>query len=101
MGRASVPEANEVQDTTICWQNDGPSILGRKSVIMLDFLPKSSTITVGHYANLLDQMRNAIREKSLKVFCCNRTTRKSWARGYKTFFMLNSIEHEIFPAHKC
>ena len=22
-------------------------------------------------------------------------------RGYKTFFMLNSIEHEIFPAHKC
>ena len=20
-------------------------------------------------------------------------------RGYKTFFMLNSIEHEIFPAH--
>ena len=23
------------------------------------------------------------------------------ARGYKTFFMLNSIEHEIFPAHRC
>ena len=22
-------------------------------------------------------------------------------QGYKTFFMLNSIEHEIFPAHKC
>ena len=22
-------------------------------------------------------------------------------RGYKTFSMLNSIEHEIFPAHKC
>ena len=22
-------------------------------------------------------------------------------RGYKTFFMLNSIEHEIFSAHKC
>ena len=26
---------------------------------------------------------------------------KTWAGGYKTFFMLNSIEHEIFPAHKC
>ena len=25
----------------------------------------------------------------------------SWPRGYKTFFMLNSTEHEIFPAHKC
>ena len=22
-------------------------------------------------------------------------------RGYKTFFMLNSVEHEIYPAHKC
>ena len=22
-------------------------------------------------------------------------------RGYKTFFMLNSTEHEIFPAHEC
>ena len=22
-------------------------------------------------------------------------------RGYKTFFMLNSSEHEIYPAHKC
>ena len=24
-----------------------------------------------------------------------------WLRGYKTFFMLNSAEHEIYPAHKC
>ena len=24
-----------------------------------------------------------------------------WARGYKTFSMLNSTEYEIFPAHKC
>ena len=22
-------------------------------------------------------------------------------QGYNTFFMLNSTEHEIFPAHKC
>ena len=25
----------------------------------------------------------------------------SWPRGYKTFFMLNSAEHEIFSANKC
>ena len=24
----------------------------------------------------------------------------SWPRGYKTFFMLNSVEHEILNAHK-
>ena len=22
-------------------------------------------------------------------------------QGYKTFFMLNSAEHEIYPSHKC
>ena len=25
----------------------------------------------------------------------------AWPRGYKTFSMLNSAEHEIHPAHKC
>ena len=24
----------------------------------------------------------------------------SWPRGYKTFFVLNSVEHEILNAHK-
>ena len=27
-------------------------------------------------------------------------TEKIWPRGYKTFFMLNSAEHEIFSANK-
>ena len=30
MGRARVPEAKDVQHTTICWQGDGHSILGRR-----------------------------------------------------------------------
>ena len=30
---------------------------------MMDFLPKRSTITGGYYANLLHQLRTAIREK--------------------------------------
>ena len=34
-----------------------------KGVIMLDFLPKRSTITGVYYANLLGQLRTAIREK--------------------------------------
>ena len=37
--------------------------LDAKGVIILDFLPKRSTITRVHYANLLDQLRTAIREK--------------------------------------
>ena len=32
---------------------------------MLDFLPKRSRITGVYYANLLDQLRTAVREKRL------------------------------------
>ena len=34
----------------------------------------------------------------IRSFMVNDVT---WPRGYKTFYMLNSIEHEIFHAHKC
>ena len=67
------PSAGKVM-ATVFWD--------AKGVIMLDFLPKRSTITGVYYANLLDQLRTAIHEKnakvnSLKVFCCNRTTQES------------------------
>ena len=55
--------------------------LDAKDVVMLDFLPKRSTKTGVYHANLLDQLRTAILKNadvnSLKVFCCNRTTRES------------------------
>ena len=35
-----------------------------KGLIMLDFLPKRSTITGVYYANLLDQLRTTIHEKT-------------------------------------
>ena len=35
-----------------------------KGIIMLDFLPKRSTITGVYYANLLDQLRTAISQIS-------------------------------------
>ena len=48
------PSAGKVIDT-VFWD--------AKGVIMLDVLPKRSTITGVYYANLLDQLRTAIREK--------------------------------------
>ena len=63
MGRAWVPEAKEVQDTTICWQGDATVFWDAKGVNMCGFLPKRSTIIGVYYANLLDQLRTAIREK--------------------------------------
>ena len=57
------PEAKGVQDTTICWHGYGTLLWDTKGVIMLNFLPKRSIITGVYYANLLDQLRTAIREK--------------------------------------
>ena len=48
------PSAGKVM-ATVFWD--------AKGVIMLDFLPKRSTRTGVYYANLLDQLRIAIREK--------------------------------------
>ena len=48
------PSAGKVM-ATVFWDTKG--------VIMLDFLPKRSTISGVYYANLLDQLRTAIREK--------------------------------------
>ena len=46
------------------WVGPGSTVSwDAKGVIMLDFLPKRSTITGVYYANLLDQLRTAIREK--------------------------------------
>ena len=48
------PSAGKVM-ATVFWD--------AKCVIMLDFLPKRSTITGVYYANLLDQLRTTICEK--------------------------------------
>ena len=53
------PSAGKVM-ATVFWD--------AKGVIMLDFLPKRSTITRVYYANLLDQLRTAIREKRRDKF---------------------------------
>ena len=48
------PSAGKVM-ATVFWDAQG--------IIMLDFLAKKRTITGAYYANLLDQLRTAIREK--------------------------------------
>ena len=48
------PSAGKVM-ATVFWD--------AKGVVMLDVLPKRSIITGVYYANLLDQLRTAIREK--------------------------------------
>ena len=49
------PSAGITSMATVFWE--------AKGVIMLNVLPKRSTITGVYYANLLDQLRTVIREK--------------------------------------
>ena len=49
------PSAGKVM-ATLLWDTKG---------VMLDFLPKRSTVTGVYYANLLDQLRTAIGERGL------------------------------------
>ena len=46
---------------------------------------------------LLSCMVNVLKFQTLPSFCPPMVTSP---RGYKTFYMLNSIEHEISTAHK-
>ena len=93
MGRAWVPEAKEVQDATICWQGDGHSILGhiRRYYAGL-FLPKRSTITGVYYANLLDQLRTAIREKRQGKFSKGVLLQQDNARVHTCKVAVDAVE---------
>ena len=43
-----------------------------------------------------------IKRKDLSVIKrVDKFNNKTRSRGYKTFFKLNSTEHEIYQAHKC
>ena len=100
MGRAWVPETKEVQDATICWQGDGHSILGHKGVIILDFLPKRSTITGVYYANLLDQLRTAIREKRRGKLSKSVLLQQDNARVHTCKVAMDAVErngYELIP----
>ena len=63
MGRAWVPEANEVQDATICWQGNGHSILGRKRRYYVGRFTQEKYNNWSVLCKLVDQLRTAIREK--------------------------------------
>ena len=34
------------------------------------------------------------------ILSWHQSLKNNWPRGYKTFFILNSVEHEILNAHK-
>ena len=96
MGGAWVPEAKEVQDVTVCWQGDRHSILGCKRC----YLPKRSTITGVYYANFLDQLRTAIREKCQGKLSKGVLLQQDKARVHTCKVAMDAVErngYELIP----
>ena len=83
------PRDQELQITTICWHGDGTVFWDAKGVIMLDFLPQRSTITGVYYANLLDQLRTAIRGK----LCKGVLLQQDNARVHTCKVAMEAVEH--------
>ena len=68
--------------------------------VMLHFLPKRSTITGVYYANLLDQLRTAIREKRQGKLCKGVLLQQDNARVHACKDVMDAVErnwYELIP----
>ena len=66
----------------------------------LDFLPKSSTINGVYYANLLDQLRTAIREKPRGKLSVGVLLQQDNARVHTCKVVMDAVErngYELIP----
>ena len=71
-----------------------------KGVIMLDFLPKRSTITGVYYANVLDQLRTAIHEKRRSKLSKGVLRQQDNARVHTCKVAIDAVErngYELIP----
>ena len=85
------PSARKVM-ATVFWD--------AKGVIMLDFLPKRSTITGVYYANLLDQLRTAICEKRWGKLSKDVLLQQDNARVHTCKVAMDAVErngYELIP----
>ena len=74
-----------------------------KGVVILDFLPKRRTITGVFYANLLDQLRTAIREKRRGKLSKGVLLQQDNARAHTCKVAMDAVERNgyelIHPAY--
>ena len=49
----------------------------------------------------INKLIRVSRNEVVVVIRVDKDKGRTRPQGYKTFFMLNSAEHEIYPAHKC
>ena len=76
------------------------TVFWEKGVIILDFLPKRSTINGVYYANLFDQLRTAIREKRRGKLSKGVLLQQDNARGHTCKVAMHAVErngYELIP----
>ena len=73
------------------------SAIGLKQILKNTFMTFHKNCLVGMVLMMGNNMI-LLRSKKLSL---NYIQNQTLPRGCKTFFMLNSTEHEIFPARKC
>ena len=100
MGRAWVPEAKEFKMQPSASKVMATVFWDAKGIIMLDFLPKRSTITAMYYANLLDQLRTTIGEKRQGKLSKGVLLQQDNARVYTCKVAMDAVErngYELIP----
>ena len=100
MGRPGSPRPKKFKTQLSAGKVTATIFWNAKSVIMLDSLPKRSTITGVYYANLLDQLRTAIREKSRGKLPGGVLLQRDTARFHTCKVAMNAVErngYELIP----
>ena len=100
MGRAWVPEPKKFKTQPSAGKVMATVFWDAKGVILLDILPKRSTITGVYYANLLDQLRTAIREKRRGKLSKGVLLQQDNARVHTCKVAMDAIErngYELIP----
>ena len=67
-----------------------PQVFSKQKYSQITYIPVDGEMLIQCHVSVIQLLCNKLH-----------TLNTSRARGYKTFFMLNSVEHEIFPAHIC
>ena len=84
-------------------QNSDPWDCAVRTQHSCQILFHCSMTVVAHFCSIAAKQR--VGKVAIEKALNNRRTRiksaMSWPRGYKTIFVLNSAEIEIYPAHKC
>ena len=100
MGRSGIAKAKTLKTQPSAGKVMATAFWETKGVILMDILSKESTITKAYYANFLDQLRNANREKRRGKLSKCVLLQHDNARVHTCQLAMNAVEkngYELIP----